>query len=346
MAVSAGAGGQPRGPWASVWLRVRRDRATVVAMVALAVVLALSLFGGAIASRALGHGGAEPFPYATGGTELVPVGPWTHVPATAQTYLDDYGNVLPPPRGTRTTLFPLGADGPLGRDELIRLLDGGRTSLEVALGGMLVALLIAVPIGSVAGYFGGWVDWVVSRFTETLMAFPLLLFLVFASARLSPSLGGIAYSWVVPRGVVADALLIGVFTSFYPIRLIRAQLITLRHAEFVDAEHMIGASDARILRSHLLPHLLPTLLVWGAVAIATNILLEVSLSFIGVGVQASTATWGSMLSTAWGTIYSPRSHDPTVWQTLFPTLGILVTVVALNQLSEGVRRALEPRSQR
>ena len=94
----------------------------------------------------------------------------------------------------------LGADGPLGRDELIRVLDGARTSLEIALGGVLVALLIAVPVGSIAGYFGGATDAVVSRFTETIMAFPLLLFLVFATAKLSPSLRGVSYGWVLPIG--------------------------------------------------------------------------------------------------------------------------------------------------
>jgi peptide/nickel transport system permease protein len=126
-------------------------------------------------------------------------------------------------------------------------------------------------------------------------------------------------------------------------RLVRAQMLTLRNAEFVDAGHMVGASDWRILRSHLLPHLVPTLLVWGAIAVATNMLLEVSLSFIGVGIQPSTPTWGSMLAVAWGTIYFPRgSAVPTIWLTLFPTGGLLITILALNQLSEGLRRALEP----
>lgn len=347
MTVSAGVGGQPRGPWASTWLRMRRDRATVVAMITLAVVLGLSLFGGAIATRILGHNGARPFPYAVSGDDLRPVGPLSWVYATDQTNLDDYGQILPPARGDKATAFlPLGADGVLGRDELIRLLDGGRTSLEVAIGAVIVSLLIAIPIGLVAGYYGGTTDAVVSRLTETIMAFPLLLFLVFATAKLNPSLGGIAYSWVLPRGVVTDALLIGAFTSFYPTRLIRAQIMTLRHAEFVDAEHMIGASDRRILGRHLLPHLVPALLVWSSFAVATNILLEVSLSFIGAGVEASTPTWGSLLSNAWGTFYSPRSHDPTVWQTLFPTTAILITVVSLNQVSEGVRRAIEPWAQR
>jgi peptide/nickel transport system permease protein len=335
-----------RGPWRSAWLRIRRDRWTMAALGALAVVLALSLLGGAIATRIVGHDGARPFPYAASGPHLTPVGPWTRVPETSQISLDEYGATAPPPKGTKTTLLVLGGDGSLGRDELIRLLDGGRTSLEIGIGAMLVSLLVAIPVGMVAGYFGGWVDAVVSRFTETIMAFPMLLFLVFATAKLAPTLEDIAYSWVVPKGVFADMLLIGLFTSFYPTRLIRAQLLTLRTAEFVDAAHMIGASDARILRRHLLPHLVPVLLVWGAIAVATNILLEVSLSFIGIGVQASVPTWGSLLSNAWGTIYSRTFSSPTVWQTLFPTLAILITVVALNQVSEGVRRALEPWARR
>lgn len=318
----------------------------MVALAALAVMLALSLVGGAVVSRIVGHDGSRPFPYAASGTHLRPVGPWTRVPETSQTILDEYGNVLPPPKGSKTTLLVLGGDGSLGRDELIRLLDGGRTSLEVGLGAVLVALLVAIPIGSVAGYFGGWVDALVSRFTETVMAFPMLLFLVFATAKLAPTLAGVNYSWVVPKGVFADVLLIGLFTSFYPARLVRSQLFTLRNTEFVDAAHMIGASDVRILRRHLLPHLVPTLLVWGGIAVATNILLEVSLSFIGVGVPPSTPTWGSLLSTAWGTIYGRGNLAPTVWQTLFPTAAILVTVLALNQLSEGVRRALEPWARR
>ena len=266
------------------------------------------------------------------------------MPATAVINLDQYGNVLPPAKGTKQALLVLGADGPLGRDELVRVLDGARTSLEIAIGAVLIALLIAIPVGSIAGYFGGATDAVVSRFTETVMAFPLLLFLVFATAKLSPTLRGVSYGWILPSGVFAEALLIGAFTSFYPTRLVRAQLVTLRNAEFVEAAHMIGTSDWRILRRHLYPHLVPTLLVWAPIAVATNILLEVGLSFIGVGVQPSTPTWGSLLATAWGTVYSPQSfgHTQTAWQTIIPTTAILITVLSLNQVSEGVRRATEP----
>jgi ABC-type dipeptide/oligopeptide/nickel transport system permease subunit len=258
--------------------------------------------------------------------------------------MDQYGDLIKP-KHAKTTLLILGADGPLGRDELIRLLDGGRTSLEIGLLGALIAAAIGAALGSVAGYFGGWVDVLVARLTETLMAFPLLLFLIFASVRLRKELMAVAYGSVLPQGVVGLAVLIGVFTSFYPTRLVRSQLLTLRNAEFVEAEHMVGASDWRILVKHLLPHLVPTLLIWGAIAIATNILLEVGLSFIGVGVQPETPTWGSMLSTTWGTIYNPTTYNAqavTVWLTVFPTAAILITVAVLNQLSEGARRALEP----
>ena len=226
------------------------------------VLLVVALFGSAVASRLVGHDGTTPFIYAAGDNAR-PVGPWTHVPAPANARFGGYGNLLPAPKGTKRELFVLGADGPIGRDELIRLLDGLRTSLEIALGAIVVALAIAVPVGAAAGYFGGAVDAVVSQLTETFMAFPLLLFLLFANRYLVGDFRSLGWSWVVPDGAAAEAVLIGVFTAFYPIRLIRAQLFVLRHAEFVDAAHMVGASNWRILRRHLLPHLAPILLSGG-----------------------------------------------------------------------------------
>jgi ABC-type dipeptide/oligopeptide/nickel transport system permease subunit len=313
-----------------------------------ALIVFVALFGSAVVSRLVGHDGNAPFLYAASATHRA-VGPWTHVPAPANPPFDAYGNLLPPPKGTKSTLFVLGADGPLGRDELIRLLDGLRTSLEVGVGAMLVALLIALPFGTAAGYFGGAVDAVVSQFTETVMAFPLLLFLLFANKYLVGDIRAIGWSWVIPQGAVGEAVLIGVFTAFYPTRLIRAQMFTLRNAEFVEAAHMVGASTWRILRRHLLPHLAPILLVWAAIAIGTNILAEVGLSFLGIGVQASTPSLGSLLSTVWGTIYNPQTYDShayTPWQTVFPMVTIVLTVVCLNRLSEALRRAMEPRAVR
>ena len=241
----------------------------------------------------------------------------------------------------------LGADGPIGRDELIRVLDGLRTSLEIAIGAMLIALLIGLPFGTAAGYFGGAVDAVVSLFTDTIMAFPLLLFLLFANRYLIGDFRQVGWGSVVPNGVAAEAFLIGVFTAFYPTRLVRAQVFELRSAEFVEAAQMIGASDRRIIGRHLLPHLAPTVLVWAGVAIGVNILAEVGLSFLGIGVQVSTPTLGSMLSTVWGTIFNPQTYNSelyTPWQTIVPMTTIVLTVLSFNRLSESLRRALEPRT--
>jgi ABC-type dipeptide/oligopeptide/nickel transport system permease subunit len=334
--------------WRLSAARFVRDRWSVAALAIFLFVLVASFGGGAILGAVVGHDGYTPYPYATN-SDLRPVGFWTRIPKTLQVRSDQYGIELPPPRGTPTTLFVAGADGPLGRDELIRVLDGGRASIEIGLGAVLISALIAVPLGCLSGYFGGFIDGIVSRVTETIMAFPLILFLVFATVRLAPTLRPVGYGTVFPSGVFAVALLIGVFTSFYPLRLIRAQLLELRNSEFVQSAHMVGASNLRIIRTHLLPHLVPTLLVWGAVAVATDILLEVGLSVIGVGVQASTPTWGSLLATANGTVYALVAHDSqhyTIWQTLLPSLAILITVVSLNQVSEGIRRALEPWSAR
>ncbi len=335
---------RPRGPWRLAWVRLRRDRWSFGALIVFCAIFFLCFFGGAIVAHLVGHSGIDPFPYASNDS-LRAVGPWTHVPNLHNGVYDQYDNIKPPPKGTPTTLFVLGADGPLGRDELIRLLDGGRTSLEIAIGAALVALLIGLPFGAVAGYFGGITDSIVSRLTEAIMAFPLLLFLIFASVHLSSVVRSIGWGWEVPSGVVGEAVLIGLFTSFYPARLVRGQMLTLRHADFVEAAEMTGASDARILRRHLAPHLVPTLVVWGAVAVATNILLEVGLSFVGVGVQVSVPSWGQLLSTTWGTFFNPQVYNGrafTPWQTILPTVAILVTVLSLNQVSDGVRRAMEP----
>jgi ABC-type dipeptide/oligopeptide/nickel transport system permease subunit len=338
-----------RTPLQLAYSRFRRDRLSFLAAFVFAAIVIASFAGGATASALLGHNGTDAFPYAANVNQK-PVGPWTRVPASHNSYGYANGDLAPPPKNAPRTLLIFGADGPLGRDEFIRVVDGGKASLEIALGGVLIALLIGLPLGGVSGYFGGFTDTLVSRVTETVMSFPLLLFLVFASVNLDYTLKPIgAWGSIIPEGVVAEAMLIGVFTSFYPTRLVRARLLTLRREEFVEAAEMVGASHWRILYRHLLPYLRPTLLVWAAIATATNILLEVGLSFIGAGVQPETPTWGSLLSTTWGTIFQPQvfqSVSFTVWQTVFPTVAILLCVVSLNQLSEGLRHALEPQSGR
>ena len=179
-----------------VWTNLRRDRGVVGAAVFLTLLLLAVVFGGPLLSRLLGHGPNDIFTAAVDDL-LRPVGPWTHVPD---------------PRGGEA-LLPLGADGPLGRDELLRLLDGGRVSLVVAVGGTLVAVTIGVVLGTAAAYFGGWLDAFISRLTELVMAFPLLFFVIFLASTVRDDLSGITFG-VFAEGVVALVLLIGAFTWF------------------------------------------------------------------------------------------------------------------------------------
>ena len=249
--------------------------------------------GAWIASKALGHGPNEIFSTnALNPSTLLPVGPWTHVAK-----LD----------GSGSTLFVLGADSQLGRDEFLRLLYGARVSLEVAVGAMIIQMLIGVLMGSIAGYFGGWVDTVVSRLTEIVMAFPTTLFLI--------AVAGTAVA-----------------------RIIRAVMLSLREKEFVEAARMTGASDARIIRSHLLPHLVAPIIVYATLIVASNILIETGLSFLGLGIPLQVPSWGNLLSTA------PDYYLAQPWLMLWPGLAVLLTTLAFNLLGDGMRDAFDPRS--
>jgi peptide/nickel transport system permease protein len=338
------------GPWRVSWRRLRRDRVALASgVVFLAIALAV-VVGAPLAAHLLGHGPDDPFPYAVSGS-LRPVGPWTHVWDTFQLPNggDDGLGLPPPPAGTGKTLFVLGADGPLGRDELLRLLYGGRVSLAVGLGATLLALAIGVVLGALAGWLGGIVDAVVSRFTDLVMAFPYLLFVVMLGSTVSGGLADATLHGLLAKGVLQLVVLIGAFTWFYPARIVRAQLLSLRGAEFVEASAMTGAGGLRILRTHLLPHLVPPLVVYATLAVATNVMLEIGVTFLGAGVRLPTSSWGSLLSQTWGSLLNPNPYNPATtqpWLTVFPSLAIFLTVFSLNQLGEGLREALDPRASR
>lgn len=292
--------------------------------------------GPPLVSRLVGHGPNDIFPYAVNET-LKPVGPWTRVPATG-TFTDG-----PPP--PERTLLVLGADGPLGRDMLLRLLEGGRASLTIALGGTLLAMAIGALLGAFAGYHGGWLDAGISRVTELVMAFPLLFFVILLASTVAGRIDDVTLGGLLQPGALPLILIIGCFTWFYPARIVRAEMLALRQSEFVEAARMVGAGDGRIIRTHLLAHLAPSLIVYSALLLATNVLLEAGLSFLGVGIKLPTASWGSLLATSWGTARNPSPLLPeqtTVWLTLLPSAAILVAVLAFNLLGEGLRAALDP----
>jgi peptide/nickel transport system permease protein len=335
--------GRPAGAWTIAWRRLRSDKVALASGATLVfIVLACFVFA-PIAAKALGHGPDDLFPY--GQHSLKPVGPWTHVADTP--IMGDLTPGAPPPKGVGTTLLVLGSDGPLGRDEFLRLLYGGRVSLEVAFGAALLAITIGVILGAIAAYFGGFIDSVISRFTDLVMAFPLLLFLIMigytaAGDRLTHVTLG-----VFPEGVAGLILLIGLFTWFYPARIVRSEILSLRQREFVEAAEATGASDTWIIRKHLLPHVAPTLLVWGSIAVATNIMLEAGVTFLGAGIRIPTASWGTLLASTWGTVANPTGYNSTTfspWPTILPTVAIFITVLAFNQFGESLRAVLDPKA--
>jgi peptide/nickel transport system permease protein len=245
----------------------------------------------------------------------------------------------------------LGADGPLGRDELLRLLAGGRVSLEIALIATLIALALGSGLGALAGYYGGAIDAVVSRVTELLMSFPLLLLMIAFGQTVAGRFQSITAHGLFPTGVLALGVVIGAFCWFQPARLVRALVRSLKDEEFVEAARMVGASDARIVRQHLAPHVAGPLIVWGSLVASGVIVLEASLSVLNVGVRLGTASWGNLLASNWGTLlaFNPGAADSGVnypkppLLMVWPALILFVTVLALAAAGDGLRAALDPK---
>ena len=201
------------------------------------------------------------------------------------------GNPLNP--GHKVFLI-LGADSTLGRDEFLRLLYGAQVSFEVALLATFGSISIGVLLGSIAGYYRGWIDTIVSRVTEITMAFPVLLFIIALASTIGDSLNNITFG-IFGRGVFNLFLILSVFGWYYPARIMRAVVLSLREKEFVEAARMVGASDLRIMRSHVLPHLVAPIVVVSTLIVAQYILAEAGLSFLGLGVKLPTASWGVRL---------------------------------------------------
>src|SRR5262249_25501110 len=156
----------------------------------------------------------------------------------------------------------------------------------------MLIMLIGVLMGTVAGFFGGWTDTVISRLTELVMAFPVLLFVIALASTAGDRLNGITLGFLAP-GAVTLIVVLGTFGWFYPARIVRGQVLSLREKEFVEAARMIGTSDSKIIRSHVLPHLVAPIIVYSTLVIAQNILAEAGLSFLGLGIQQPTSSWGN-----------------------------------------------------
>ncbi|MFH1134609.1 MAG: ABC transporter permease [Pseudomonadota bacterium] len=233
--------------------------------------------------------------------------------------LIDIASRLEPP----SRIHPCGTDS-LGRDVLSRMIWGAGISLKVGLAAMGLAVVIGVFLGSLAGYYGGWTDAAISRFIDLMLCFPSFFLILAVIAILEPSIWNI-------MAVIGATGWMGVA------RLVRAEFLTLKERDFVVAARAMGARDARIIFVHILPNALAPVLAAAVLGAAGAILTESALSFLGIGVQPPTPSWGNILTEGKDNISSAW------WLSLYPGLAILTTVLAYNLLGEGLRDALDPR---
>jgi peptide/nickel transport system permease protein len=220
---------------------------------------------------------------------------------------------------------PLGVDL-IGRDILTRLLYGARVSLFTSILGTLLALLVGLAAGLLAGYYGGIVDSVLSRFVDAMMAIPVLLL-------------AIALASVLRQGSVLMVVLVLVLVNWtYLARIVRAEVLSLKQREFIEAARALGARDAGILTRHLLPNLLGPLIVFATLSVAGNILLESALSFLGVGIQPPTPSWGNMIAAGRDALVTAP------WVALAPAAMVALVVLACSLLADGLERSRAGRS--
>ncbi len=217
----------------------------------------------------------------------------------------------------------LGTDD-LGRDILSRMIYGARASLMAGVVSVMIAVVIGVPFGLISGYFGGWVDMVISRITEALLAMPFLIMAIALAAFLGPSL---------TNAMIA----IGLSAMPIFVRLTRGQVLTVKMEDYVEGARSIGLNHIDIMTRYILPNVFAPIIVQATLTVATAIIAEASLSFLGLGQQAPAPSWGSMLNTAKNFL----SQAP--WMTMWPGIAIFLVVIGFNLLGDGLRDALDPR---
>jgi peptide/nickel transport system permease protein len=308
--VSAGTEIAARSPLQLFWRRLKGDKVAIAAMAFIVLLIVVAI----AAPLFIDLVGARP-------------------PNEQSTkFLDSFGT----PKGPSSDNI-FGAD-PLGRDVFSRVLYGARVSLKVALIATALSMLIGTVVGMLAGYYRGWVDTLLSRLIDVLLAFPILLLALGVASACS--LGNGCLGGLVKPGLNVVIFVIAFANWTYIGRIVRGQVLSLREKEFVQAAKALGASNTRIMFREILPNLVAPLIVYATLVIPQNILFEAALSFLGVGVQPPDASWGEMISEA-TTIF-----DSAWWFMLFPGAALLLTVLAFNLLGDGLQDALNPRSSR
>ena len=305
-------------PWQLAWRRFRKHRMAVIALIGLILIFAYIWFGGLIFSRGM----CEP----TG----------QYLTAEAYANCNDLSIKLQPP----SRAHPFGTDT-IGRDILARTIYGGQISLSIGLFAAIVEVMIGVVVGAVAGYFGRWVDDILMRITEAMLIIPSLFLLIV----LGKALGGIVPEVEIlgrslSGSVIVIILVIGFTSWMYLARIVRANVLSLKELDYISASRALGVSDARIIFRHLLPNTIAPIIVSATLGVSGAILTESYVSFLGLGVQTPTASWGNMLDSA------VKYIQTAPWLWFFPGLLILLTVLCINFIGDGLRDALDPRSTR
>jgi peptide/nickel transport system permease protein len=312
-----------RSPWYLAWLRLRRNKVALVCVVVF-VLIVLFCLAAPLWAEHVAH---------TGPNE-------NHL--TEKVMIDGQETDVVSPDGTPIGpglhgRFLLGADQN-GRDVMVRLMYGGRTSIYVGLAAAAVTTILAVAVGLFAGYYRGWIDAVLSRIMDVIWAFPVLLLGIALGTTLA--IGGLKLGPIQIAGdsIWIPILIIGLVYVPYVARPIRGEILALREKEFIEAAVAQGKGPFRIMFSELAPNILSTVVVFFTLNIANNMLLESALSFLGAGVRPPNASWGTMISDGYQVIFTAPHL------TLVPGLMIVATVLSLNVFGDGLRDAMDPKA--
>jgi peptide/nickel transport system permease protein len=305
-------------PWQLAWRRFRKHTMAVIALGGLILIFAYIWFGGLIFSRGMC---APTDKFLTG---------------EAYANCNDLSIKLQPP----SREHPFGTDT-IGRDILARTIYGGQISLSIGVFAAIVEVMVGVLIGAIAGYFGRWIDDALMRVTEAMLIIPQLFLLIV----LAKSVGGKVpeieiFGRTLSGSVIVITLVIGFTSWMYLARIVRANVLSLKELDYISASRALGVSDARIIFKHLLPNTIAPIIVSATLGISGAILTESYVSFLGLGVQTPTASWGNMLDSA------VKYIQTAPWLWFFPGLLILLTVLCINFIGDGLRDALDPRSTR
>jgi peptide/nickel transport system permease protein len=235
----------------------------------------------------------------------------------------------------------LGTDS-TGRDVFNRIIYGGQISIAIGLLAVAIEITLGTLLGGMAAFYGGWVDAVIMRFTEAMLAIPSLFLLIVLSKFLGKNIPTISFFGRSFSGSIVIVIFVIGFTSWmYLARIVRSNMLSLREMDYIAASKALGASDGRIFFSHLVPNTLAIIIVSATLGLANAILLEAYVSFLGLGVQPPTSTWGNMMDQAQSFILRG-----VWWMWLFPSLFIVFTILCINLLGDGLRDAFDPRSTR